>query len=153
MYSSSLLRTTVRSHKGVPWLEPPPPPPPKVHNSSDSPSRVPPCVSLQPSRESSEGIVTGLRATQSSNRALIHGRVKTFLLFGKATRQTVGPTRPPTPWDEGRFHRAAERLGLEADQSSPSSASVRNAWIYTSIPLCKLPLMSYCFTKQRNSLT
>jgi hypothetical protein len=47
-------------------------------------------------------------------------------LFVTASRPALGPTQPPV-WEIMRPRR-------EADHSPPSSAEVKNAWRYTSIP-------------------
>jgi len=42
------------------------------------------------------------------------------------SRLAVGPTQPPIQWMLGAEH--------EADHSPPSSAKVKNAWSYASMP-------------------
>jgi len=57
----------------------------------------------------------------------------TRTLYGTAHR-ILGPTQPPIQWVLGAFTLGVKWPGREADQSPPSSAEVRNAWIYTSTP-------------------
>jgi hypothetical protein len=54
--------------------------------------------------------------------------VKNFL-FSTASRSVLGPTQPPIQWVPG-----ALSPGREADHSPPSSAEVKETWIYTSTP-------------------
>jgi hypothetical protein len=51
-----------------------------------------------------------------------------------ASRQTLGSTEPPVQWVPGTLSPEVERPGREADQSSTSSAEVRNAKICTPLP-------------------
>jgi hypothetical protein len=43
-------------------------------------------------------------------------------------------TQPPIQWVPGALSLGTKRPGCEADHSPPSSAEVKNAWSYTSIP-------------------
>jgi hypothetical protein len=49
--------------------------------------------------------------------------------FSTAFKPVLGLTQPPIQWIPG-----IKRPGREADHSPPTSAGVRNTWIYTSIP-------------------
>jgi hypothetical protein len=58
-------------------------------------------------------------------------------------RQVPGPTRPPIQWVKwGALSPGVKRPRREADHSSPTSADVRNTWIYTSTP--PHAFMAYC---------
>jgi hypothetical protein len=52
-----------------------------------------------------------------------------FLLIVTASRPALEPTQPLIQWVPG-----IKRPGCEADNSPPSSAEVKNAWSYTSVP-------------------
>jgi hypothetical protein len=47
-------------------------------------------------------------------------------------------TQPPIQWVPVAHSPQLERPGCESDHSSPTSAEVKNMWIYTSIPSCIL---------------
>jgi hypothetical protein len=49
--------------------------------------------------------------------------------FSSSSRPALAPTQPPIYWVPG-----AKRPGSEADHSPPTSAEVKNTWIYTSTP-------------------
>jgi hypothetical protein len=53
-------------------------------------------------------------------------------------RVTLGPTQPPIQCVPRALSRGVKRPGREADHSPPSSAEVKNAWSYTSIPPLRL---------------
>jgi hypothetical protein len=59
-------------------------------------------------------------------------------LFTTASRPTLGPTQPPIQLVPGPLFLGEERPRCEADNSSPSSAEVKNAWRYTSTPAIRL---------------
>jgi hypothetical protein len=61
-----------------------------------------------------------------------------FFIFATASRPALGLTHPPIQWEPGPLTLVLKRLGREADHSLPSSAEVKNAWSYTSIPLIPL---------------
>jgi hypothetical protein len=61
------------------------------------------------------------------------GRGKIFL-FSTSSRPVLGPTQPPIQWVLGALSLGVKRLGCEADHSVPTSAEVKNTWIYTSTP-------------------
>jgi hypothetical protein len=67
---------------------------------------------------------------------------KDSFLFATVSRPSMGPTQPPSQWVLG-----AKPPGCEADHSSPSSAEVKNAWSYTSIP--PYVFMVWCLIKHR----
>jgi hypothetical protein len=84
------------------------------------------------SRDSSVGIATRLRAGRSGFQGSIRG-LGIFLLT-TASRMALGPTQPPIQWVPGALSLGVKRPGREADHLPPSSAEVKNAWSYTSIP-------------------
>jgi hypothetical protein len=49
-------------------------------------------------------------------------------------RLALESTQLPIQWVPGALSLEAKQPGREADQSPPSSAEIRNAWSYTSIP-------------------
>jgi hypothetical protein len=55
-----------------------------------------------------------------------------------ASKTAVGPTQLPIQCVSGAFSLGVKRPGREADYSPPSSAEVKNAWNYTSIPPIRL---------------
>jgi hypothetical protein len=57
-----------------------------------------------------------------------------IFLFTTVFRTALGPTQPPIQWVPGAFSLGVKRQRREADHSPPSSAEVKNAWIYTSTP-------------------
>jgi hypothetical protein len=46
--------------------------------------------------------------------------------------------QPPIQWARGCFTLEVKRPGREANQPPPSTAKVKNAWSYTSIPLMRI---------------
>jgi hypothetical protein len=54
--------------------------------------------------------------------------------FFTASRPALGPTQPPIKSVQGTFSSGEKRQGREADHFLPSSAEVKNAWLYTSTP-------------------
>jgi hypothetical protein len=55
-------------------------------------------------------------------------------LFATTFRPALGRTQPPNQWVLGALSLGVKRPGREADRSPPSSAKVKNAWSYKSIP-------------------
>jgi len=53
----------------------------------------------------------------------------------------LGPTQPPMQRVPRALSLGVKRPGREADLSPPSSAEVKNAWIYTSTPQYSLSFM------------
>jgi hypothetical protein len=51
-----------------------------------------------------------------------------------ASRLTLGPNQPPTQWVQGSLSLEIKQTGRETDHCPLSSAEVKNAWSYTSIP-------------------
>jgi hypothetical protein len=65
-----------------------------------------------------------------------------IFLFTTASRPTLGPTQPSIQWVTGSLSLGVKRPGLEADHSPLSSAEVKNAWSYTSLP--QYASMAWC---------
>jgi hypothetical protein len=61
-----------------------------------------------------------------------------IFLLTAVSRTALGPTQPPVQWVTAALSLGVKRLGREADHSPPSSAEVKNAWNYTSIPPVRL---------------
>jgi hypothetical protein len=61
-----------------------------------------------------------------------------IFLFTTASRTALEPTQRPIQWVPGALSLGVKRPGREADHSPPSSAEVKNAWIYTSTPPTRL---------------
>jgi hypothetical protein len=74
---------------------------------------------------------------------LINGREK--MVNGILIITALGPTQPPIHWVPGAVSLGVKRSGREADHSPPSSAKVKNAWSYTSIP--QYVFMASCLVK------
>jgi hypothetical protein len=70
-----------------------------------------------------------LRAGRRS-RSLSPGRVKNFH-FSTSSRPALRSTQPPIQWVPGALSTGVKRSGREADHSPPTSAEVKNTWIYT----------------------
>jgi hypothetical protein len=76
-------------------------------------------------RDSSFGIETGYRL----------GVVQEIFLFTTESIPTLGPTQPPIQSVSDSLSLEIKRQLHEADHSLPSSAEVKNTWIYTSTPI------------------
>jgi hypothetical protein len=72
-------------------------------------------------------------------------------LFTTASRTTVGPTHPPIELVPGVLSMDVKRPGHEADYKPPSSAEVKNAWSYNSIP--QYVFMEWYLVKHRGKFT
>jgi hypothetical protein len=70
---------------------------------------------------------------------------------GTASRPVLWPIQPPIQWVPGALSLAVQQPGYEADHSPPSSAEVKNAWSYISIP--RSSSMAWCLIKHRDNLT
>jgi hypothetical protein len=57
-----------------------------------------------------------------------------FFLYTMASRPVLGPTQPPIEWVLGELTPSVKWQGHEADYLTPSSANIKYAWSYTSIP-------------------
>jgi hypothetical protein len=74
-----------------------------------------------------------------------------IFLFTIASRTALGPTQPPIKWVSRALSLGVKRLEREADHSPPSSAEVKHAWSYTSIP--PYVFMVWCLVKHRDNFT
>jgi hypothetical protein len=68
-----------------------------------------------------------------------------IFLFTTTSRTALGPTQPPIKWVLESLSLGVKRSGREADHSPPSSADVKNAWSYTSVP--QYIFMVWCLVK------
>jgi len=68
-----------------------------------------------------------------------------FLLV-TASRPALEPTQYPIKWEPGVVSLEVKRSVSEVDHSPASSAEVKNAWSYTSIP--QYVYMVWCLVKQ-----
>jgi hypothetical protein len=59
-------------------------------------------------------------------------------LFTTVSRPALGPTQSPIRWVPRSLSLGVKRPGRKVDHSPPSSAEVKNAWSYTSIPPIRL---------------
>jgi hypothetical protein len=59
---------------------------------------------------------------------------KGIFLFATASTSAQGPTQPPIHWVPEALSPGVKRPGREADNSPLSSADVKNAWGYDSLP-------------------
>jgi hypothetical protein len=66
------------------------------------------------------------------------GRQVIFFLFAIASRLALGLTQPPIQWVPEARSLGIRRPVCEADHSCSSSAEIKNAWSYTSIPSTRL---------------
>jgi len=57
-----------------------------------------------------------------------------FFLFATESRPALEPTQPPIQWVPRALNQGVKRWWREANHSPISSAEVKNAWSYTSIP-------------------
>jgi hypothetical protein len=53
-------------------------------------------------------------------------------VFAPASRSALVPTQIPNQWVLGALSLGVKRPGSEADHSSPSSAQVKNAYVFTA---------------------
>jgi hypothetical protein len=65
-----------------------------------------------------------------------------IFLFATASK----PALEPTQWVAEALSPGVKRPGREADHSPPTSAEVKNAWSYTSIP--QYVFIAWCLVKQ-----
>jgi hypothetical protein len=73
-----------------------------------------------------------LRDGRPRGRISSPGRGKIFLLSTSASRPVLGPIQPPIQWVPGGSFPGLKRPGREAGNSPPTSAEIKNTWIYTS---------------------
>jgi hypothetical protein len=74
---------------------------------------------------------------RASDRSSSPARGKIFLV-SMSSRPVLGPTQPPIQCVPGALPPGIKRPGREVDNSPPSSAEVKNTWIYTSTPPIRL---------------
>jgi hypothetical protein len=90
---------------------------------------------------SSVSIVTRLR---NGRPAFDSRQGQGFSFFATASRPALGPTQTLIQWVPRAISPGVKRPGREGDHSFPSSAEVKNAWSYTSIPPICLHGMVLC---------
>jgi len=61
-----------------------------------------------------------------------------FFLFATASISALKPIQPPIQWVPGVISTGVKRPRREANYSPPSSAEIKNVWIYTSTPPIRL---------------
>jgi hypothetical protein len=66
----------------------------------------------------------------TKGRSSSPGRGKNFL-FSMSSRWVLGPTQPAIQWVLVALSLGVKLLDREADHSSPTSAEVKKAWVYT----------------------
>jgi hypothetical protein len=77
----------------------------------------------------------GLRAGRPRGRSSSPSRRKIFL-FLTLFVPVLGPTQTPIQWVLRALSLGVKRQEHEADHPPPTSAEVKNTWIYTSTSLC-----------------
>jgi hypothetical protein len=98
----------------------------------------------------SVGIALGYGLDVQGSRVQFPVGAGTFL-FITASRTPLRPTQPPIQWEPGVLSLGVKRPGRKADHSLPSTAEVKNAWSYTSIP--QYTFMAWCLVKHRDNFT
>jgi hypothetical protein len=78
-----------------------------------------------------------LQSGRQRGRGSSPGRGEIFLL-STSSRPVLGPTHPPIQWVPGALYPEVKRPGCKANHSPPTSAEVKNTWIYTSAPPIRL---------------
>jgi hypothetical protein len=86
------------------------------------------------SRGGSVSIMTEVRAGRSGFHSW--NGCRGFLLFADTSTPALEPSQPPVQWIQENLSPGIKRPVCEADKSPPSSTEVKNAWSYTSTPLC-----------------
>jgi hypothetical protein len=85
------------------------------------------------SRDNAIGIATGYGLDGRADSSSSPGGGKSLLL-STLSRPVLGPTQLPIQWLPGDLLPWVKRPGREADHSPPTSADVKNKWLYTSTP-------------------
>jgi hypothetical protein len=85
------------------------------------------------SNYSSVGIATSYGAGRQSDLSSSPGRGKIFRL-STSFRPVLGPTQPPLQRVPGALSAGVKLSEREAENSPPTSAEVKNTWVYTSTP-------------------
>jgi len=65
----------------------------------------------------------------------VAGAIMEFLL-ATMSRPALGATQPPIRWLSGALSPGVRQPGCEANNSPPSTAKLKTAWSYISIPQC-----------------
>jgi hypothetical protein len=73
--------------------------------------------------------------------------------FTAASRRALGPTQPPIQSVQGALSLAVKRPVLEANNSPPSSADVKNVWSYISTFPIRLHAVVLGKKKHRDNFT
>jgi hypothetical protein len=68
-------------------------------------------------------------------RVPVEGKI---FLLSTSSRPVLGPTQPPIQWILGALSSGVKQPGRETNHSLPTSAEVKNTWIYTSTPSIRL---------------
>jgi hypothetical protein len=95
-------------------------------------------------------IIVSTGRTIGGSRARFPAGAGNFL-FTTASRTALGPTKPPIQWVPGALSPGLKRPVCETDHSRPFSATVKNAWSYTSAP--QYVFMAWCLVKHRDNFT
>jgi hypothetical protein len=78
------------------------------------------------------GIATGYGL--DGRRVGVRVPVEVRFLFSLHVVQTGYGAQPPIQWVPGTLSPGVKRPGREADHLPPTSAEVKNTWMYTSTP-------------------
>jgi hypothetical protein len=90
-------------------------------------------MTYSPYHDSTVGIAAGYGLDVRGCHSPSPGRGKIFLL-STSSKPDLGPIQPPIQWVPGVLSPGAKWPGREVDYSPPTSAEVKNAWIYTFTP-------------------
>jgi hypothetical protein len=85
------------------------------------------------------------------DRLFVHYTLAVFVNRFHRIQNDCGAHPASYPMGSGGSFPGVKRAGREAEHSPPSSAEIKNAWIYTSIP--QYAFMAWCLVKHRNNLT
>jgi hypothetical protein len=75
-----------------------------------------------------------------------------IFLFTIVSRLALRPIQSPIQWVAGALLLGVRRPGLETDHSPPSSAEVKDARSYASIPAIRLHDVVFSLKKHRDTL-
>jgi hypothetical protein len=81
--------------------------------------------------DSAVGVVTGAAGPRDQSSSPCKGKI---FLSSTSSRTVLGPTQPPIQGVPGAPSPGVKWPEREADHSPPTSAEVKNPWIYTSTP-------------------
>jgi hypothetical protein len=102
------------------------------------------------SRDSSVGIALGYGLDDRGSRVRFPAGAGNFSLRHRVQNVSGAHLAPYPMGTRGSFP-GVKRPGREADHSHPSSAEVKNAWSYTSIP--QYVFMAWCSVKHSENFT